>query len=124
MINPIKRFVPTPPESKKPVAKVWTINPVCQLVTEISNPNLPSLVDETCGDDAECYRLDGTQNVVWMSDTDTNSRYVYYWQMPYPFAVRRYSKALVVILGPDYWSVETISEWLEWYDKRNLYSDV
>jgi hypothetical protein len=125
MINLIKRFISPSPEPKKLVAKVWTIDPVNQRVTEISNPNLPSLVDETCGDDAECYRLDGTQNVVWMSDTDSNQRYAYYWEgMDFPFDVRRCSKAIVVSLGPNYWSVETINDYLRFLDKQNFYGDV
>jgi hypothetical protein len=124
MISLFKRLLPTP-EPKKQIAKVWVIDPIRQSVSEISNPHLPSLVDETCGDDSECYRLDGTQNIVWMSDTDTNARYAYFFEgMCYPFDVKRYSTALVVSLGPNYWSTETIEDYLRFFDKKNIYGDV
>jgi hypothetical protein len=85
--------------SAKPNTKVWVIDPVKQTVSEIDNPNIPSLVAETVGDNADCFKLDGKQNVVWMSDTDTNARYAYFWEgMDYSFSVKRYSKALVVSL--------------------------
>jgi hypothetical protein len=108
----------------KPSTKVWVIDPVKQSITEIDNPHLPSLVSETVGDDAECFKLDNNDNVIWLSDTDTNKRYAYYLEgMPYPFSVRRYSNALVVSLGPKYWDVETISGWIVWYDRKNPYGD-
>jgi hypothetical protein len=124
MISLFNRFRPTP-SPKKRTAKVWVIDPIRQSVLEISNPNLPSLIDQTCGADAECYMLDGTQNVVWMSDTDTNARWAYFFEgMCYPFDVKRYSQGLVVSLGPNYWSVETISDYLRFFDKQNIYGDV
>jgi hypothetical protein len=56
-----------------------------------------------------------------MSDTDTNSRYAYFFEgMDYPFDVKRYSKALVVSLGPNFWSLETIADYLRFFDKQNV----
>jgi hypothetical protein len=108
----------------KPPTKVWLIDPVKQSIAEIDNPHIPSLVSETVGDDAECFKLDNNDNVVWMSDTDTNKRFAYYWDgMPYPFDVKRYSNALVVSLGPKYWDTDAISDWLCWYDKNNVWGD-
>ena len=112
------------PAKKQPAAKAWVIDPLLQSVTEMKNPYMPALVSPIVGDDAECYKLDTHDTVVWMSDTDTNKRYAYYWAgMDYPFDVRRYSKALVVSLGPQYWSTETIAGYLMWHDKRNLWGD-
>lgn len=110
---------------QQPSAKVWLIDPVKQSVAEIDNAHIPSLVSQLVGDDAECYKLDGKQNVVWMTDTDTNARYAYYFEgMDYPFSVKRYSKALVVILGPNYWDLDTIGDWLRWFDKKNVWGDI
>ena len=44
--------------------------------------------------------------------------------MSYPFDVKRYSKALVVSLGPDYLDTDTILDYLRFYDRRNLWGDV
>ena len=96
-------------------AKAWIIDPTKQSISEVSNPDMHSLVVESVGEDADCYKLDNNSNVVWMSDVDTNSRYAYYWEgMDYPFSVKHYSKALVVSLGPNYWDVETIADYLRW----------
>jgi hypothetical protein len=60
-----------------------------------------------------------------MSDTGTNSRYAYYWEgMSYPFDVKRYSKALVVSLGPNYWDIDAILDYLPFYDRKNPWGDV
>ena len=70
---------------------------------------------------AASYNYD---NVVWMSDTSTNKRYAYYWEgTDYLFNVRRYSKALVVSLGPQYWDIETIKDYVRWYDRLNIRGD-
>jgi hypothetical protein len=70
-------------------------------------------VSEIVGYDAECYKLDNNDNVVWMSDTDTNLRSAYYLEgLPYPFNVKRYSKALLVSLGPNYWDMDAILDYL------------
>jgi hypothetical protein len=106
----------------KPPTKVWLIHPVKQSVSEIDNPHIPSLVSETVGDDAECFKLDNNDNVIWLSDTDTRKRYAYYFEgIPYPFSLKRYSNALVVSLGPKYWSIEAIEEWLVWFDRKNVW---
>ena len=77
---------------KKLIPKVWLIDPVKQSVTQIDTPDIPSLIAETVGEGGDCYKLDNSGNVVWMSDADSNSRYAYFWEgMPYPFDVRRYS---------------------------------
>jgi hypothetical protein len=82
------------------------------------------LIAETVGEEGDCYKLDNGGNVVWMSDADINSRYAYFWEgMPYPFNVRRYSKALVISEGPHYWDLATIMDWLRWYDKKNIWGD-
>jgi hypothetical protein len=121
MINLLKSFLPKP----KPTAKVWLIDPTNQSISEIDNPHIPSLVADLVGDDAESFKLDNNDNVALMSDTDTNTRYAYFWDsMPYPFNVRRYSKALVVSLGPTYWSQETIEDWICWHDKNNPWGDI
>lgn len=104
--------------------KVWIIDPVKQSLAELCTPNIASLVNEVVGDDAECFKLDTANNVVWMSETDTNKRYGYYFEMDYPFSVRRYSKGLVISLGPNYWGTETILDYLVWYDKLNTFGDV
>ena len=114
-----------PEPEKKLVAKAWLIDPRNQSITQISNPHFPSLVSQFVGEDAECYKLDSKQTVVWMSDTDIYKRYAFYFEgMDYPYDVRRYSRALIVSLGPIYWSRDTILEWLRWYDKQNRYGDV
>jgi hypothetical protein len=105
-------------------AKAWIIDPETKSITEIQEPNMKLLVPEIVGDDAESFNLDNNDNVVWLSDTDTNERYAFYFEMPYPFDVRRYSKGLVVSLGPAYWSEEAIQNWLVWYDKENVCGDV
>ena len=61
-------------------AAVWLIDPVRQSITEIDTPHLESLVSATVGDDADCFRLDTKYNVAWMSDTDSNPRYAYYFE--------------------------------------------
>jgi hypothetical protein len=125
MIKLFKHFKILPPAKKKLTAKAWIIDPVKQSVSELASPYFPSLVEPIVGADAECYKLDTHDTVVWMSDTDTNKRFAYYWEgMDYPFNVRRYSKALVVSLGPQYWSVETIMDYLRWHDKKNPWGDV
>jgi hypothetical protein len=109
----------------KPNARVWVIDPVQQRVSEIDSAHIESLISEIVGDDAESFKLDNHDNVVWMSDTDTNSRYAYYWEgMLYPFDVKRYSKALVVSLGPDYWDTDTILDYLRFYDRKNAWGDL
>ena|ERR1700693_6451933 len=109
----------------KPIAKVWLIDPVKQSVSQIDNFHIPSLVSEIVGDDAECYKFDNNDNVVWMTDTNSNSRYAYYWEgMPYPFDVKRYSKALVVSLGPNYWDTDAILVFVRFYDRKNAWGDV
>lgn len=125
-LNLFKRFHPPAPAAKKPLtAKVFIIDPVYQGISEVSNPHIPSLIDEIVGVDAECFKFYSSHdNVTWLSDIDTNNRYGYYWEMPYPFHVRRYSKALVVSLGPQFWDVETIEGWLRWHDKLNPWGDV
>ena len=102
-------------------AAVWLIDPVRQSITEIDTPHLESLVSATVGDDADCFRLDTKYNVAWMSDTDSNPRYAYYFEgMDYPFNVRRYSKSVVVSLDKS-WSADTISDYLRFYDKQNVW---
>jgi hypothetical protein len=125
MINLFKRSLPTPPESKTQLtAKVWLIDPVTQSITPKQGTHIESMISEIVGEDAECFKLDNHDNVVWVSDTDTNSRYAFYFEgMDYPFSVRRYSKALIISLGFNYWDIETINDWLRWYDKRNIYGD-
>lgn len=109
---------------EKQTTKVWLIDPVKRSVSEMDNQNIPSLVSETVGEDADCFTLDTHNNVLWMSDTDTNSRYAYFFEgMDYPFDVKRYSKALVVSLGPNYWDLATIMDWLRWYDKNDPWAD-
>ena len=64
------------------------------------------------------------ENVCWMTDTDSHSRYAYFWEgMCYPFDVKRYSKALVVSLGPNFWDIETINSYLRFFDKMNPWGD-
>jgi hypothetical protein len=105
-------------------AKVFLIEPVHQSISQLHSANIPSLVSETVGEDAECYKLDSADNVVWMTLTKTNNRYAYFFEgMPYPFEEKHYSKALVVSLGPHYWDVDTILDYLRWYDQRNLWGD-
>ena len=58
-------------------AKAWIINPEDQSITEVEEPNMKSLVPEIVGDDAEPFKLDNHNNVVWLSDTDTNDRYAF-----------------------------------------------
>ena len=113
MIKLFKILFTTGSEPEKLTAKVWLIDTVKQSIREIDNPNIPSLVAEVLGGDSECFNLDNNSNVVWMTDTDSNSRYAYFWEaMPVLFDVKRYSKALVVSLGPNYWCTETIEDWL------------
>jgi hypothetical protein len=105
--------------------RAWLINPINQTITEIDSPHLPSLISETVGQDAEAYKLDNNNNVCWMSETDTSSRYAYFWEgMDYPFSEKRYSKAVVESMGSNYWSTETILDYLRFFDKKNIYGDV
>jgi hypothetical protein len=105
--------------------KVWLLDPVKRSVVEIDNHHISSLISENVGEDADCFKLDNHDNVVWLSDTDTNSRYAYFFEgMDPPLDVKRYSKALVISLGPQYWDTATILDWLRWYDKRNPWGDV
>lgn len=97
-------------------AKAWIIDPETQSITEKQEPNMKLLIPEIVGDDAECFKLDNHDNVLWCSDTDTYERYAYYFEMPYPFNVRRYSKGLIISLGPTYWDEDTIKDLLRWYD--------
>jgi hypothetical protein len=114
-----------PFQSRKLPVRAWLINPVNQSATEVDSLNLASLIDETVGNDAEAYKLDNSENVCWMSNTDTNSRYAYFWEgMCSPFDYKRYSMAIVESMGPDYWSLETISDYLRFYDKENVWGDV
>lgn len=127
MLNLFKRRKPpVAPAAKKPItAKVFIIDPVTQSITAVDNPHIPSLIDEIVGVDADCFKLDSHDNVTWLSDIDTNNRFGYYWEgMDYPFNVRRYSKALVVSLGPRFWDAETITDWIRWHDKLNPWEDV
>src|ERR1700751_5476911 len=103
-------------------AKAWIINPEKQSITEVQEPNMKSLVPEIVGDDAEPLGLDNHDNVLWCSDTDTNERYAYYFEgMPEAFGIKRYSRGLVVSLGPAYWDEDAIKNGLRWYDKRNIW---
>jgi hypothetical protein len=128
MINLFKRLL-TPPEPPKRPAKVFLIDPVQQSISEIASPYLPSLVSELVGDSAECYKLDNNDNVVWLSDTDTNERYGFYFEgMPDPFSVLRFSKGLVVSLpslqvNAAGWDRETILDWIIWYDKQDPWNN-
>jgi hypothetical protein len=104
---------------------VFLIDPVHRAVFEIENAHIPSLVSEIVGEDAECYKLDSHDNVLWMSHTNTNPRYAYFWEgMPYPFEVKRYSKALVLCLGSNPWDIDTIKDYVRFYDKKNPWGDV
>jgi hypothetical protein len=105
--------------------KVFLIDPVKQSVSEIENHHIPSLISENVGADADCFKLDNHDNVLWCSDTDTNSRYAYYFEgMDYPLDVKRYSKALIISLGPRYWDTETILDWIKWFDGLNAWGDI
>jgi hypothetical protein len=124
MIKLFKHLRKLPPEPKKLTARAWVIDPLLQSITEMKHPYMPALIEPIVGLDAECYKLDGKQNVVWMSDIDTNKRWAYYWEgMDYPFNIKRYSKALVVSLGPQYWDIDTIADYLRWHDKKNPWGD-
>lgn len=124
MFNMFKGRNDPAPEKKKPAPKAWLINPVTESVTEIDNPHMPSLIGEI-GDDAEVYKLDNNNNVVWMTDTDSNLRYAYFWEgMCYPFSEKRYSKAIVESMGPNYWDIETIKDYLRFYDRKNVWGDI
>jgi hypothetical protein len=112
MINLFKKIFQSPPEEKLPV-KAWLINPVTKTVGEIDSPHVPSLISEAVGKDAEAFKLDNNNNVLWLSEIETNSRYAFYFEgMPYPFDVKRYSYGLVQSLGPNYWDLATIMDWL------------
>jgi hypothetical protein len=114
MLNLFKPKIRTFNGKKLPIM-AWLINPVNQSATEIDSLNLASLIDQTVGNDAEAYMLDNNNNVVWMSDTDTNSRYAYFWEgMCSPFDYKRYSMAIVESMGPNYWSLDTISDYWRW----------
>jgi hypothetical protein len=65
-------------------AKVLLIDPTRQQVHEIDSHHIESLISGRVGEDAECLRLD-SENVICVSDIDTNDRYAYYLEMPYPF---------------------------------------
>ena len=107
-------------------AKVWLIDPIFQSISEVHTRHLESFIAENVGADAECYKLDNNDNVVWMSDIDTNARYAYFWEMPSPFDFKRYSRALVVSLYPNdaaesNWDLATIRDYLRWYDKKRTW---
>jgi hypothetical protein len=109
----LERFFSKP----TPRAKAWIIDPVNQSITLKEGPNFKSLIPEIVGDDAESLKLDNHDNVVWVSDTDTNERYAYWFEgMGDPWNVFRFSKGLIVSLGPLYWDVDAICAYLRWYD--------
>ena len=112
--------------SKSLKPKAWIIDPEKQTITErqVSAREWESLISEIVGDDAEPFTLDNYGNKLWYSDTDTNDRYAYYIGMVPPSDVRRYSKGLIISLGPIYWNEDTIRDWLCWYDKQNVWGDV
>jgi hypothetical protein len=109
---------------KKLPAKAWVIDPVDQSITLSHEKHIESLVSEIVGDDAEDFNLD--LNVIWWrNNTDTNDRYAYYFErMGDPFSVGRYSKGLIISVGPKYWDEDTINDCLRWYDKQNVWGDV
>ena len=113
--------------SKPLPVKAWIIDPQKQKVIE--RPVEPrekweSLIDEVVGDFAECYKLDNFGNALWCTDEDTNERYAWYFEGMLGLKQRRYSKGLVVSLGPVYWDQATIEDWLCWHDEQNFWGDV
>jgi hypothetical protein len=62
---------------RKPPVKAWIIDPENQSITEteLNSGKIDSLVCEIVGDDAESFRLDNYNNMLWFSETDTNDRY-------------------------------------------------
>jgi hypothetical protein len=100
--------------------RAFIVDPIAQSITEAEYPKgrLEQLIEEVVGESAESFSLD--QNcILWASDVNTNERFAFYFErMLYPFNVRRYSKALIVSMGPDFWSVETVREWLRFVTKE------
>jgi len=72
---------------KRNRTRVWLIDPEAQKVSECEDTrHIESLISEVVGDAAECYKLDNDDNLLWVSNTDTNSRYAYYFErMFWPF---------------------------------------
>lgn len=82
---------------------------------------MPYLISDVVGEHAECYPLDNHDNVLWYSNVPTNPRFAYYFEGMIVLEVPRFSKALVVSLGPVYWDENTLRDWLQFYDKKNPY---
>lgn len=112
----------TTPEPTKSYSKVWLIDPETRTISERDSQDLPSLIPDEVGADAECLRLDGRDHVLWVSDTDTNFRHAYYFEgMDHSFNVRRFSKAVLVSMGENRWDVDTIRDYLRWYDRNRVW---
>jgi hypothetical protein len=112
------------PLKQKPAAKAWVIDPIERSITPRHEKHIESLVSEIVDEDAEYFDLD--LNVIWWcSNTDTNDRYAYYFErIGDPFSVRRYSKGLIISVGPKYWDEDAIKNGLRWYDRQNIWGDV
>ena len=83
------------------------------------------MISQVLGDDAECYTLDGRDNVIWLPDPSSIERYAFFLEgMDYPFNVRRYSKAVIVGLGDNPWGSDTIAGYLRWFVAGNSWGDM
>lgn len=64
---------------KRKLSKAYIIDPETQTITSREEYHIQSLIDEVVGDDAEPLQLDLYGNTVWVSDSDRNNRYAYYF---------------------------------------------
>jgi hypothetical protein len=99
--------------------RAWEIDPVTQSVTPQEYERIKPIISEIVGVDAKALRLDNSDNVVWVSEVPTNSRYAYYFErMGGMFSNRRYNKGLIISLGPTAWDEDAIEYYLRIFDKR------
>ena len=76
-------------------SKAFIIDSVHQTISQMNNPNVQALITEIVGIDAEQYNLDNHDNFVYVSDTNTNSRYAYYFEgMISELEEKRYSQGV------------------------------
>ena len=100
-------------------AKVWEINPETRSITPREPEHIPDLISEVVGPDAKFLELDNNDNVIWVSNTPTNPRFAFYFEMMGPpYCERRYNQGLIISLGSPPWDSGSIHYYLRIFDKR------
>ena len=101
--------------------KAWLIDPVTQKVSLQEYEQVKPMIPQLVGPDAEAYKLDFYDNILWASDIPTNGRFAFFCERMFgPFSERRYNRGLIICLGATVppWDPETLKHYIRVYDRQ------